>query len=85
MPGEIDPGGHQVLSSPVQGLVALALVNQVVLYNSTKLWRRKNQSHEISISEKWWGCKNESSVEDSKTSRNMCEDLLGYSHKQAKY
>ncbi len=23
-------------------------------------------------------------VEDSKTSRNMCEDLLGYSHKQAK-
>jgi hypothetical protein len=24
-------------------------------------------------------------VEDSKTSRNMCEDLLGYSHKQAKY
>jgi hypothetical protein len=25
------------------------------------------------------------SVEDSKTSRNMCEDLLGYSHKQAKY
>jgi hypothetical protein len=23
-------------------------------------------------------------VEDSKTSRNMCEDLLGSSHKQAK-
>jgi hypothetical protein len=23
-------------------------------------------------------------VEDSKTSRNMCEDLLGYTHKQAK-
>jgi hypothetical protein len=32
MPGEIEPGGHQVLPSPVQGLVALALVNQVVLY-----------------------------------------------------
>jgi hypothetical protein len=29
--------------------------------------------------------KNFDSVEDSKTSRNMCEDLLGYSHKQAKY
>jgi hypothetical protein len=23
-------------------------------------------------------------VEDSKTSRSMCEDLLGYSHEQAK-
>jgi hypothetical protein len=29
--------------------------------------------------------KKEETVEDSKTSRNMCEDLLGYSHKQAKY
>jgi hypothetical protein len=27
---------------------------------------------------------NDSGVEDSKTSRNMCEDLLGYSHEQAK-
>ncbi len=37
MPGEIEPGGHQVLSSPVQGLVALALVNQVVLYKEYKI------------------------------------------------
>ncbi len=28
---------------------------------------------------------NDDIVEDSKTSRHMCEDLLGYSHKQAKY
>jgi hypothetical protein len=34
MPGEIEPGGHQVLPSPVQGLVALALVDQMVLYKS---------------------------------------------------
>jgi hypothetical protein len=55
MPGEIEPGGHQVLSSPVQGLVALALVNQVVLYKSTKLWRWKSQSQEILwINNRWW-------------------------------
>jgi hypothetical protein len=55
MPGEIEPGGHQVLPSPVQGLVALALVNQMVLYKSTKLRRWKSQSHGILWrNNRWW-------------------------------
>jgi hypothetical protein len=62
MPGEIEPGGHQVLSSPVQGLVALALVNQVILYKSTILNRRKSQSHEILMSQTRWECRTETSL-----------------------
>ena len=34
MPGEAEPGGHEVLPPPVQGLVVLALVHQVVLHNT---------------------------------------------------
>ncbi len=52
---------------------------------SLKTWNRKTQDEKnaflkiINEHERYSG-----TVEDSKTSRNMCEDLLGYSHKQGK-
>jgi hypothetical protein len=75
----------KLLHSPeVEGVQLLVLQRSLQECVGIKGLDGRVHIHFLKCASRFENCLIKVTVEDSKTSRNMCEDLLGFSHKQAK-